>query len=148
MKNKDTVSSYIVNRDILPEAILKTAQAKELLIRGDALTVNEAVDKVGLSRSAFYKYRDGVAPYFQASREKILALTLLLEHRSGVLSNVLNTVAAMKGNILSINQGMPVQGVALATMSVNVSMVKDSDALINKLRVQEGVKRVEIVPQK
>jgi chorismate mutase len=148
MKSKDQVTSFIINRDILPEAILKTAQAKELLIRGDALTVNEAVDKVGISRSAFYKYRDGIAPYYQAGREKIIALTILLEHRSGILSNVLNTVAALKGNILSINQGMPVQGVALATMSVNMTAVKDIESLIAKLQQQEGVKRVEIVPQK
>jgi chorismate mutase len=147
MKSKEVINSFIVSREILPEAIIKTAQAKELLIRGDALTVNEAVEKVGLSRSAFYKYRDGVTPYYQAAKERIIALSVLLEHRSGVLSNVLNTVAAMKGNILSINQGVPVQGVALATMSVNMAAVKDSELLIKKLSQQEGVKRVEIVPQ-
>jgi len=147
MKGREVVNAFIVSRDILPEAILKTALAKELLIRGDALTVNEAVEKVGLSRSAFYKYRDGIRPYYQATREKIIALSFLLEHRSGVLSNVLNTVAAMKGNILSINQGLPVQGVAVATMSVNVTDIKDIDELIKRLSQQEGVKRVEILPQ-
>ncbi|HCP14566.1 MAG TPA: ACT domain-containing protein [Peptococcaceae bacterium] len=148
LKSREPVNSYIVSRDILPEAILKTAQAKDLLVRGDALTVNEAVDKVGISRSAFYKYRDGIFPYTQSGRDKIIALTLLLEHRSGVLSNVLNTVALLKGNILSINQGVPVQGVAVATMSVNITEVKDSDAMIERLRHQQGVKRVEIVSQK
>jgi len=60
----------------------------------------------------------------------------------------LNTVALLKGNILSINQGVPVQGVAVATMSVNITEVKDSDAMIERLRHQQGVKRVEIVSQK
>ena len=63
MKTKSMAKSYIVSKEILPEAIIKTAQAKELLLRGEALTVNEAVDKVGISRSAFYKYRDGVTTY-------------------------------------------------------------------------------------
>jgi len=148
LKSREPVITFIINREILPDAILKTAQAKELLAQGDAMTVNEAVDKVGISRSAFYKYRDGIFPYAQDSREKIMALTLLLEHRSGVLSNVLNTVALLKGNILSINQGVPVQGVAVATMSVNMTEVKGSEALIERLRQQEGVKRIEIISQK
>ena len=131
----------------MPEAIIKTAQAKELLLRGEALTVNEAVDKVGISRSAFYKYRDGVTTYIQDEREKIMALTLILEHRSGILSSVLNTVATMRGNIISINQGMPVQGIAIATLNINTTSVKNIQELVEALKQQEGVKRVEVISQ-
>ncbi|MEA4893298.1 MAG: ACT domain-containing protein [Peptococcaceae bacterium] len=145
MKVKGMAKSYIVSREILPEAIIKTAQAKELLLKGEALTVNEAVEKVGISRSAFYKYRDGVAPYVQDEREKIMALTVILEHRSGILSSVLNTVASMKGNIISINQGMPVQGIAIATLNINTTSVKNPQELAEALRRQEGVKRVEVI---
>ena len=60
MFRSDKNKFYIVNKDILPEAILKTAKVKEILTRKEAATVNEAVEMVGLSRSAFYKYRDGV----------------------------------------------------------------------------------------
>ncbi|HUS89997.1 MAG TPA: ACT domain-containing protein, partial [Desulfosporosinus sp.] len=49
----------IVSKNILPEAILKTAKAKELLVKGDVYTINDAVERVGLSRSAYYKYKDG-----------------------------------------------------------------------------------------
>lgn len=147
MRMKNLAKSYIVNREILPEAIIKTAQAKELLLRGEALTVNEAVDKVGISRSAFYKYRDGVTPYIQDEKAKIIALTLILEHRFGILSNVLNTVAAMRGNIISINQGMPVQGIAIATLNINTTDVEDPKELTEALRQQDGVKRVEIISQ-
>lgn len=145
LKAKKVSKSYIVREDILPEAILKTAQAKEMLMRGDALTVNEAVERAGLSRSAFYKYRDGVLPYTREDKEKVTAMTLILEHRSGVLSNVLNAVAAMKGNIVSINQSMPVQGVAVATMNVNTTLIRDIGGLVDNLQAQEGVKKVEIV---
>ena len=147
MKTKSMAKSYIVSKEILPEAIIKTAQAKELLLRGEALTVNEAVDKVGISRSAFYKYRDGVTTYIQDEREKIMALTLILEHRSGILSSVLNTVATMRGNISSINQGMPVQGIAIATLNINTTSVKNIQELVEALKQQEGVKRVEVISQ-
>jgi len=118
-----------------------------MLTRGEALTVNEAVEKVNLSRSAFYKYRDGILPNDREDANKVAAMTLILEHRSGVLSNVLNAVAAMKGNIESINQSMPVHGVAVATMNVNTTLVRDVNLLVESLQSQEGVKKVEIITQ-
>ena len=145
LKMKKTGKSYVVREEILPEAIRKTARVKEMLTRGEALTVNEAAEKVGISRSAFYKYRDGVTPYAMEDRERITAITMILEHRSGVLSNVLNAVAAMKGNIVSINQSMPVQGIAVATMNVDTAPGMDAGALVESLQAQEGVKRAEIV---
>ena len=145
MITKKTSRSYIVSEDILPEAIIKTSQVKEMLTRGDALTVNEAVEKVGISRSAFYKYRDGVKPYTEEDFEKTTAMSLLLEHRSGVLSNVLNAVASMKGNIDSINQSMPVQGVAIVTINMNTTQVDDIAMLVESLQKQEGVIRAEVV---
>lgn len=139
---------YIVRKDVLPEAILKTAMVKELLARGEAITVNEAVEKIGISRSAFYKYRDGVFPFYQASKEKIITVSLLLEHRTGILSNVLNTVAQLQGNILTINQGIPLQGVAVVTLSIDtVESVADTEELLEKLQHLDGVKKVEIVGQ-
>jgi chorismate mutase len=145
MNNRKTNRTYIVREDILPEAILKTAWVNEMLARGEALTVNEAVDRVGMSRSAFYKYRDGILPYEKEDKEMVTAITLILEHRSGVLSNVLNAVAAMKGNIDSINQSMPIHGVAVATMNVDTTLVNDVSVLVESLQVQEGVKKVEVV---
>lgn len=139
---------YIVSKEILPDAILKTAQVKEILTRKEALTVNEAVEKVGLSRSAFYKYRDGVFPFFQASKEKIVTFSLLLEHRTGVLSDVLNAVASMKGNVLTINQGIPLQGTAVLTLSLDTHEVTgDMEELLEQLLNVKGVKKVEIVGQ-
>jgi len=139
---------YMVSKEILPEAILKTALVKELLARGEALTVNEAVDKVGISRSAFYKYRDGVFPFYQASKEKIITVSLNLEHRTGVLSNVLNAVALLKGNILTINQGLPLQNMANVTMSIDtMEVLGDIEELIQRLQQIDGVKKVELVGQ-
>lgn len=139
---------YMVSKDVLPEAIVKTALVKELLANGEAVTVNEAVEKVGLSRSAFYKYRDGIFPFYQASKEKIVTVSLILEHRPGILSNVLNAVADMKGNVLTINQGIPLQNVANVSLSVDtLEVLGDVEELIQKLREMNGVKKVELVGQ-
>lgn len=100
---------YLVKEEILPEAIKKTIKVKEILKRGEVRTINEAVEKMGLSRSAYYKYKDYVFPFYEASRDKIITLSLLLEHKPGVLSKVLNSVAADSGSIMTINQGIPLQ---------------------------------------
>lgn len=139
---------YLVSKEILPEAILKTVMVKDLLQRGEVFTVNEAVERVGLSRSAFYKYRDGVLPVYQVSKEKIITISLILEHKTGVLSDVLNTVAEIKGNVLTINQGLPLQNVANATLSIDIREMQDDLAvLVTKLHCLNGVKKVEIVGQ-
>lgn len=148
MRKEKSKKYYLVDKNILPEAILKTVIVKELLAKGEVFTVNEAVERVGISRSAYYKYRDGIFPFFEAGKEKIITVSLNLEHKAGVLSNVLNTVAQVKGNILTINQGIPLQNIANATLSIDTKDIKDDlDVLVAKLHNLHGVKKVEIVGQ-
>lgn len=139
---------YLVREEILPEAIKKTIKVKELLKKGEVRTINEAVEKMELSRSAYYKYKDFVFPFYEASKEKIVTLALLLEHKQGVLSRVLNTIANDRASVLTINQGIPLQGVANATISLEtVDLVIDLEALLDKLRMIDGVKRLEVLGQ-
>jgi len=145
---KEKSKKYLVDKNILPEAILKTVIVKELLAKGEVFTVNEAVERVGISRSAFYKYREGIFPFYEASKEKIITVSLILEHKSGVLSDVLNTVAELQGNILTINQGIPLQNIANAVLSIDTKDIKDSlDVLVAKLHNLQGVRKVEIIGQ-
>ena len=139
---------YLVREEILPEAIKKTIKVKELLKKGEVRTINEAVEKMELSRSAYYKYKDFVFPFYEASKEKIVTLALLLEHKQGVLSRVLNTIANDRANVLTINQGIPLQGVANATISLEtIDLAIDLEALLDKLRMIDGVKRLEVLGQ-
>lgn len=139
---------FLVREEILPEAIKKTIKVKDMLKRGEARTINEAVEKMELSRSAYYKYKDYVFPFYEASKEKIVTLALLLEHKQGVLSRVLNTIASERGSVLTINQGIPLQGVANATISIETAeLVIDLEALLDKVRMVEGVKRLEVLGQ-
>ena len=148
MEKNPKTAFYLVRDEILPEAIKKTIMVKDILKRGELKTVNEAVAKVGLSRSAYYKYKDYVFPFYDASKEKIITLSLLLEHKAGVLSKVLNTIATESGSIMTINQGIPLQGVANTTISIETKFLTiDLEALLDKIRLIDGVKRLELLGQ-
>lgn len=137
---------YLVREDILPEAVLKTMRAKELLAGGDVKTILEAVDQVGLSRSAFYKYKEGIFPLNKLERELIVTLSMDLEHRSGILSKVLGLIAGLEGNVLTIHQSIPLQGMANAVITVDASFMGEKlNELLDTLREQEGVKRAAII---
>ncbi len=139
---------YLVMESVLPQVLQKTAKAKEMLKKGEASTVNEAVQAVGISRAAFYKYRDFIFPFREASRGKIMTVSLILEHTSGVLSEVLKTIADVRGNVLTINQGLPLQGVANASISFETeNLLTDVDELLVRLAGLSGVQKLELVGQ-
>lgn len=137
---------YLVREDILPESMLKTALAKEMLTNGESQAVSDAVDKAGIARSTFYKYKDGVFSIFNADNAKILNISLLLNHISGILSGVINCIAALKGNILTINQNLPLHGVAYVTISLSIEeMTVSLDELLLRLGELDGVQKAEII---
>ncbi len=139
---------YLVREDILPEAVVKTMQVKQLLAAGDAKTVHEAVEQVGMSRSAFYKYKDGIHMINQLERERIVTISMDMEHRSGMLSKVLSLVAGFGGNVLTINQSIPLQGIANVVISVEVSRISEElGDLLESLRDCACVKRANLIGQ-
>jgi chorismate mutase len=139
---------YLVREDILPEALIKTVQAKELLARGEVKTIHDAVEQVELSRSAFYKYKDGIYSLSKLERERIVTISMDLEHRSGILSRVLAMIAGMEGNVLTIHQTIPLQGIANVVISVETSQMGETlAALLDKLRAQDGVTRATLIGQ-
>ncbi|MDR3287957.1 MAG: ACT domain-containing protein, partial [Peptococcaceae bacterium] len=104
--------------------------------------------RAGLSRSAFYKYKDGVFPFYDVSKEKIVTISLILENKAGVLSNVLNLVAQCQGNVLTINQGIPLQGVANVSISIETAgMVDIPENLLTRLGEMEEVRKIELIGQ-
>jgi len=146
MSKKDEEIYYLVKQDILPEAIIKTIEAKKLLISNEASTVFEAVERVGLSRSAFYKYRDGVFPFNAMMKEKIITISMDLEHRSGLLSKVLSLVAQLGGNILTINQSIPLQEIANIILSIDTVYLQEGlTELVEALKKIDGVRKVQII---
>ncbi|WP_454192292.1 ACT domain-containing protein [Paenibacillus sp. Marseille-Q7038] len=139
---------YLVREDILPEAVVKTMQVKQLLATGEVKTVHEAAERVGLSRSAFYKYKDGIHLVNQLEKERIVTISIDLEHESGMLSQVLSLVAACGGNVLTIHQSLPLQGRANVVISVEISHVTEEIGdMLDQLENLHGVKRTRLIGQ-
>ncbi|MFD2446206.1 ACT domain-containing protein [Bacillus sp. CGMCC 1.16607] len=144
--NKKDIKFYLVREDVLPEAMMKTIEAKEMIERGKADSVWDAVRKVDLSRSAFYKYRDTVFPFSSIVKERLISLFFHLEDRSGTLSKLLSVVASSGCNVLTIHQTIPLQGRANVTLSLNMAdMEIEIDELLSQLRQLEFVEKVEVL---
>ncbi|WP_059102794.1 ACT domain-containing protein [Shouchella shacheensis] len=137
---------YLVREDMLTDAMQRTLEAKALLQSGKIRKINEAVHEVGLSRSAFYKYKDGIFPFHAMAKERIVTLSINLIDRSGTLSTLLSVVAATGTNILTINQTIPLQGRAHITLSVDTAPSEiDLHELLEKVEHVEAVEKVELV---
>ncbi|MCM2531517.1 ACT domain-containing protein [Neobacillus pocheonensis] len=137
---------YLVREDVLPEAMKKTLEVKEMIERGKVESVWEAVRQADLSRSAFYKYRDTVFPFSTIKKERLVSLFFHIEDRSGTLSKLLGVVASSGCNVLTIHQTIPLQGRANVTLSLNTSNLQiEIDDLLNELRKLDFVEKVEVL---
>lgn len=137
---------YLVREDVLTESMLKTIEVKQLLASGEASTIQQAVKKVGLSRSAFYKYRDTVFPFESVARERILTIFIQLEDRKGSLATLLSIVSEAKCNVLTIHQTIPVQARANITLSLDVTQMDIKlDSFIQRLKAPDFIDAVSVI---
>lgn len=142
----EMVKYYIVEKEALPEVFVKVVEAKRLLDTQKVITVQDAVEQVGISRSSFYKYKDSVSPFFESSRGKVITLALRLDDEPGVLSHVLNTIAKTNANILTIHQTIPINGIADITMSIQISdTTEQMNIYIETVSGIEGVHHIKIL---
>lgn len=137
---------YIVDAEALPEIFRKVVDARRMLDTGEAETVNQAVQLAGISRSAFYKYKDAVRPFQDMLHGRIVTFQIMLKDEPGILSHVLNLFAGSGANILTINQGIPINGCAVVTVNAEISGLEGSlQELLARLNGAEGVLRGEIL---
>ena len=137
---------YIVDAEALPEIFRKVVDARRMLDTGEAETVNQAVQLAGISRSAFYKYKDAVRPFQDMLHGRIVTFQIMLKDEPGILSHVLNLFAGSGDNILTINQGIPINGCAVVTVNAETSGLEGSlQELLARLNGAEGVLRGEIL---
>ena len=140
------IKYYIVAADALPEIFVKVAEAKRMMQTGEADTVGEATKLAGISRSAFYKYKDSVQPFNDMKAEHIITFYAMLKDMAGVLSGVLAVFAASGANILTINQSIPTNGCAAVTISAETSRMEESlEQLMGDVTALEGVLKFEIL---
>ena len=137
---------YIVAASALPEVFLKVAEAKRLLSTGKVSTVNDATRATGISRSAFYKYRDAVLPFQHMMSSRVITFQLLLQDEPGALSNLLTIFAEHKTNLMTINSIVPTNGCAVVTISAEtINMNLPLEELLRLLQQADGVIKAEIL---
>lgn len=135
----------LVNADILPEVYCKVLLAKEYLASGEAANASQAAKMAGISRSAYYKYKDGVFEYDPENSEDMVTFSLKLTDTKGVLSAVTNELYLVGANVLSINQKVPQNGVADVSLTMRIAeMTVSVEELIEKLKKVNGVRSVII----
>ena len=162
---KEDKNYYIVDKAVLPEIFLKVMDVKNLLESKKEKTVQDAVNRVGISRSAFYKYKDAVQPFqdmkaghiitfyrdavhplYENTRGKTVTISMNLDHTRGLLSSVLNSIASEGASILTINQTIPINNIANVTVTIETNeMQGELGRLMTRIEGLAGVQSLRIV---
>lgn len=146
MEQAQSPKYFIVESTVLPEIYLKVAEAKRLLETGEEQTVNAATRRSGISRSAFYKYKDAIRPFQDMLHGRIVTIQILLRNEPGALSCVLNLLADRGGNVLTINQAIPGGGTAVVTVGLETSGLSAGlEELLTILSARPEVIRCEVL---
>lgn len=139
------IKYYVVKQKALPEVLLKVAQANRL-IETKGISVADATEQVGISRSSYYKYKEDIFPFRDNVKGKTITFVLSMDDEPGLLSLVLKKVAEFHANILTIHQTIPVNGVASLTLSVDIlPSTGDSSKMIEEIEQLPGVRYLKIL---
>ena len=137
---------FVVKQKAVPEVLPKVVEAKKLLESERVLTVQEATERVGISRSSFYKYKEDIFPFYDNTNGKTVTFVVQMDDEQGLLSDLLHIVAVYKANILTIHQSIPVNGVATLTLSVEVrDNTGNISKMVEEIEEQDGIHYVKIV---
>ena len=137
---------YVVRNKAVPDVLLKVVEAKRLLACERAFSVQEATERVGISRGSFYKYKDDIFPFHDNARGRTITFVMQMDDVPGLLSAVLKIIAEYNGNILTINQTIPINGVASLTLSIDVLPITgDTSSMLEGIERLEGIHYLKIL---
>ena len=137
---------YVIKEKAVPEVLLKVVEAKRLLESGRASSVQDAVERVDISRSSFYKYKEDIFPFHDNAKGRTITMVIQLDDEPGLLSAILKTIADSHANILTIHQSIPVNGIASLTLSVDILPdSEDANRMMEQIEQQDGVHYLKIL---
>ena len=137
---------FVLKEKAVPEVLRKVVEAKRLIESGRCISVQEATDRVGISRSSLYKYKEDIFPFHANVKGKTITMVIQLEDEPGILSEILQTVARYHANILTIHQSIPVNGIASLTLSVDVlPETGDVSEMVEVMEKTQGIQYVKIL---
>lgn len=136
---------YVVDKSLLPEAFSRVIEARKLLNNGEVKNVSDAVKKVGISRASYYKYKNFVYEA-ENNRQRKAVISFLLNHKSGILSEVLNGISKTDANILTINQNIPINNMANVVISLDINHMNISvEEMMDKIRQIKDTSKVRLI---
>ena len=136
----------VIDKRVLPEVFEKVINAKRLLKEGKVKEITEAAKQAGISRSVYYKYKDYIFEFAETLQGRKVIFNMVVTHEKGVLSSVLNILSDVGGNILTIDQGLPIHGLAHVSFTIDISTMKcDMKEMLNEIELVHGVEKVEFV---
>ena len=135
----------VVDSQILPDVFINVLDVKKLMAQKGEKSFASACKRIGISRSAYYKYKDSVFSYDELFSRKIVNLYLLLSDSPGVLSSVLVFLNGLHANILTVNQSIPVDGAAAVNVSLRMAEGSGSPESLSRIRDLSGVLEVKIL---
>ena len=143
---EEKISYFVLREKAVPEVLLKVAEAKRLIDSGKAVSVQEATEAVGISRSSFYKYKDDIFPYHENTRGKTVIMVIQMDDEPGILSVVIKSIADYHANILTIHQSIPVNGIASLTLNVDVfEKTGDVEEMVKAIEELKGIHYAKII---
>ena len=142
----ETTNYYVLKEHAVPAVLLRVVEAKRLLESGRAASVQEATERVDISRSSFYKYKEDIFPFHDNAKGRTITMVIQLDDEPGLLSAILKTIADSHANILTIHQSIPVNGIASLTLSVEILPDSaDANRMMERIEQQEGVHYLKIL---
>lgn len=145
MGEKENNKYYLIKQKAVPEVLLKVIEAKRLLESEKVMTIQEAAERVGLSRSSFYKYKDDIFPFHENVKGRTVTFVLQMDDQPGMLSQVLKIIACYSANILTIHQTIPINGVASLTLSVEIPPHLDMSLMMTELEQKDSIQYVKVL---
>ena len=137
---------YVLREKPVPEVLLRVVEAKRILDAEKSVTVQEATVRAGISRSSFYKYKEDIFPFRDQARGRALTFVIQMDDTPGILSGILGCVARFGGNILTIHQSIPINGIATLTLTVETPTgAADPEGMVEEVERQSGVHYLKIL---
>ena len=137
---------YVVSGDILPDVLEQVMQARILLQSGKAKRISEAVKMVGISRGTYYKYKDAVLSFNAEQSNRKAIISMILRNEKGTLSKVLSLVSVKQGNVLAINQTIPINGIANVALTLDISDLEIGiQSLVSLIEAMPMVEKADLV---
>ena len=137
---------YVLKEKAVPEVLLRVVEAKRLLESGRVASVQEATERVDISRSSYYKYKEDIFPFHDNAKGRTITMVIQLDDEPGLLSAILKTIAESNANILTIHQSIPVNGIATLTLSVDIlPEATDANRMMERIEQQDGVHYLKIL---